>query len=759
MLFSVVGTAQTIFDFEGDAPAFNDFGAITTIIDNPDISAPNESAKVAQTVNGVLQDFSGVNIPQAIDITIDKGFTMQVWSPTTNIPVLLKLEGAAGEPSVERLMMFTATAGTWQELSFNFTGETVLTFPSISIFINFNTPDSVEQTYYWDNLVQDQAVVVTTPLAAAPTPTRDAADVISIFSDAYTDVTVDTFETEWSEGTLVELMIEGNPTLKYENLNFIGIETVTEQVDLATAEMTHIHLDYWSANGEGFGVKLVDFGADGAFDGGDDSEFQIDLTGLSQGSWNTIELPLNSFTGLTNRSNIAQYVLVGLPTDANDVFIDNIYFYNAGELLTQVDLPVTFDEAGVDYGLAGFGGTDGLVVVDPTDNTNMVGQATKTAGAQLWAGVTMTSISGNPDGFVTRIAFSAEETVISTRVWSPTAGTPVRMKVEKADDPTVSVETEVMTTMAGAWETVEFDFANEVTGTAAINFASIYNKASIFFDFGSEPTEAVTYYWDDVIFTGDGGGGGGDDTPMVAAPTPTRDEVGVISMFSNAYTDVAVDTWRTDWSEATLSDIQIEGNDTKQYAALNFAGVETIGSPIDLTGAEMTHLHVDYWTTNMDLFRIKLVDFGGDGFDNGTDTEFEIEFATTKNQWVGLDIPLEDFVGMEQEDINQFIISGAPIGTIFLDNVYYYNDLLDGVNTPVLGLLEVFPNPINDRVNITAPARMQTLSLYSTSGQLVGQWTPNAERFDIDMGHLAPGMYVALVATADGMMTVKLIKE
>jgi len=269
------------------------------------------------------------------------------------------------------------------------------------------------------------------------------------------------------------------------------------------------------------------------------------------------------------------------------------------------------------------------------------------------------------------------------------------------------------------------------------------------------------YYWDDVVF-GDGGStGGGDNEPMTAAPTPTRLAENVISMFSDAYTDVPVDTWRTDWSSADLMDIEIEGNPTRKYTNLDFVGVETVANPINLTAAGMTHLHINYWTPNMDTLRIKLVDFGMDGFGMDNDTEAEPVFMTTKEEWVTLEIPLENFAGMNQTDINQFILSGLPAGggTLYIDNVYFYKDIVDATNTPVVGLLEAFPNPVGEAVNITAPVRMNELTLYNFSGQVVGNWAPNAERFDVEMGHLPAGYYVALVNTDEGLMTIKLVKQ
>jgi hypothetical protein len=97
--------------------------------------------------------------------------------------------------------------------------------------------------------------------------------------------------------------------------------------------------------------------------------------------------------------------------------------------------------------------------------------------------------------------------------------------------------------------------------------------------------------------------------PMTAAPTPQLDAANVLSLFSNAFTNVAIDTWLTGWSAAALEDLQIEGNDTKKYSNLNFAGIEMTGNnSIDATDAEF--FHVDFWTANVTTFRIKLVDFG-----------------------------------------------------------------------------------------------------------------------------------------------------
>ena len=97
----------------------------------------------------------------------------------------------------------------------------------------------------------------------------------------------------------------------------------------------------------------------------------------------------------------------------------------------------------------------------------------------------------------------------------------------------------------------------------------------------------------------------------------------------------------------------------------------------------MDFFHIDIWAPpGTTQFKVKLVDFGEDGlFGGAPDSEKELTFtgatdpAFTGGEWVGLDIPLADFMGasglQSREHLAQLIISGADI-TAFIDNVYFY---------------------------------------------------------------------------------------
>ncbi|MCH8568538.1 MAG: T9SS type A sorting domain-containing protein [Balneolales bacterium] len=176
----------------------------------------------------------------------------------------------------------------------------------------------------------DPDPVPVAPVVAAPTPAENAGSVISMFADVFDDVPVDTWRTPWSQAVLEEVTIDGNNMKKYTALNFVGIETVTNQID--ASEMEFFHIDVWTPNMDVVRVKLVDFGPSGEL-GGDDSEHEITFTNLTKGEWNSLQIPMSDFTGLLNRSNLAQLILSGTPTGQATLFVTNVYFSgeDAGE--------------------------------------------------------------------------------------------------------------------------------------------------------------------------------------------------------------------------------------------------------------------------------------------------------------------------------------------------------------------------------------------------------------------------------------------
>ncbi|MEO0325802.1 MAG: hypothetical protein AAF447_22815, partial [Myxococcota bacterium] len=189
------------------------------------------------------------------------------------------------------------------------------------------------------------------PSIPAPRPpARSPTSVIGIYTDAYEEADVDTLAADFSEfGGSEEVSLSATDTaLRYEEVGFIAIETARRPIN--AERMSHVHFDIWIEDrvATGLSFKLVDFGANGVFDGpgvADDSEaeFRYDNSGtlspprLSSGRWIAFDIPLAEFErggsfdvgpGLDEREHLAQYIFGNGPSAGPVTFwLDNFYFY------------------------------------------------------------------------------------------------------------------------------------------------------------------------------------------------------------------------------------------------------------------------------------------------------------------------------------------------------------------------------------------------------------------------------------------------
>ena len=261
---------------------------------------------------------------------------------------------------------------------------------------------------------------------------------------------------------------------------------------------------YSPAIGEPILVKL-----EGGASGAGDQEKQALTTKAN--AWETL-----SFT-YTAGSYSKVSVFPGFGTQPNKTYYFDELKYTAATVTPPVVIAgfskVSFDEATAP-GLIEFGTNGGgpAIVVDPAGGTNKVAKIFKYVASEQWAGTTVTTIASNNS--VGTIGFTAAAKTMTARVYSPAIGVRVRLKVENASNPGITSETDALTTKSGAWETLTFNFANPgyappldtTKPTAALDLTKVYNKASLFFDFGlgqggyaAMPADRI-YYFDDLTF-------------------------------------------------------------------------------------------------------------------------------------------------------------------------------------------------------------------------------------------------------------------
>ena len=508
---------------------------------------------------------------------------------------------------------------------------------------------------------------------AAPTPTQAAEDVVSIYSDTYTNVANDFLISNFppfqaTTGRFFES--NGDGVLIYSNYNFVAMGFGSAPIN--ASEMTNLSMDIYVPRSFDASGSLNVLVTDQA---GATTEISINPNtspALVTGSWIDLDIDIS---GMASKSAITE-ILFRAEGDVtprpSEFVLDNVYFYKQdapvggkGELfLEDFNAATSINDW---FKVANAVGNSNVTITHVADggvdgSGAMLIKHTDAGGGAFIVQVDKTGLDfgGNTDLTITMDAKFEIAPVATALFWQTILPTNVSNQVD-------NVETMIN---AGTFTTI----TQEVTGINAggNTFTVSFNMAG-----GAVAGATIGVFIDNIKIAPSTGGGSPTEPPMAAPTPPARNAADVISLFteSDVYTDVTVDTFRTPWSGgSTLEDVMIGGNQAKKYSDITFWGIETVGADL-IDATSMTHLHMDIWTAaDITEFGIELVDFGADeGFDGGDDTKFRLVKPITTGQWTSIDIPLTEFTGVNNDNIAQYVFSLQPTGTtIWLDNLYFY---------------------------------------------------------------------------------------
>ncbi|NEW80041.1 MAG: hypothetical protein GZ086_11590 [Gelidibacter sp.] len=181
---------------------------------------------------------------------------------------------------------------------------------------------AIQTTEYTVNFV---VTAILQPLTSAPTPPfRQDANVISIYSGAYTNVPNSNYNPDWGQSgqgsSYAEFDLNGNKMLNYIKLSYQGIDIGSA---INASSMEFLHIDIWTADNMSIDIYPLPNGVIPS------NERFVTKT-LVANQWNSFNIPLSDFTsqGLP-LGDLKQFKFVGAPWAAGTVFIDNLYFYKA----------------------------------------------------------------------------------------------------------------------------------------------------------------------------------------------------------------------------------------------------------------------------------------------------------------------------------------------------------------------------------------------------------------------------------------------
>ncbi|MFN4285632.1 MAG: Ig-like domain-containing protein [Lacibacter sp.] len=481
------------------------------------------------------------------------------------------------------------------------------------------------------------AILPTTP---APTPpARDAADVISLFSNAYTNVPVTTWNTRWQFSTAENsfIQIAGNDAIRYRFLNFVGIEFTNPTINASA--MRFLHMDIWTPNPtalpNNFKILLVDFGPNNVFGGGDDAQHEITITAptLVSNNWVSIDVPLTAFTGLTRRANLAQMVLSGtLP----DVVVDNIYFYR-NPAVPPVAAPVPNRPAANVLSIF----SDSYTNVPGTDFFPNWGQTTVVTQVPIAGNNTLRYTNFNYQGIQLGSNIDVSSYGFLHLDYYTTTASQLRVFLISPGP----VETPYSLTVPTAgWNSVDIP----LTAFAPVALNNVFQFK---FDLGN----GDEVYLDNIYFWRI------PAVPTTAAPTPTFPAGDVISIFSDSYTNVPGTDFFPNWGQNTVvTQVPIAGNNTLLYTNLNYQGTQ-FGSPQNVSG--MNFLHFSYYSANSTALEVFLISPGPQ------QRSFVLQVPTSQG-WNTVNIPLSAFTPtVNLNEVFQMMFVGN--GNIYIDNILF----------------------------------------------------------------------------------------
>lgn len=439
------------------------------------------------------------------------------------------------------------------------------------------------------------------------------------------------------------------------------------------------------------------------------------------------------------------------------LFFTLILFFAYTSVAQQYDPPVTFDDGAINYDLVDFGGNVSNIETDPAGGTNMVAKSVKAGGAELWAGTTM-----GQNGFANVLPFTANETVMTVRVYSPSAGLPIRLKVEESGDPTKSVETEAMTTVANAWDTLVFDFNNEATGTAAIDFTYAYDKASIFFNFGTDGNNSgadTVFYWDDVVF------GSIATTSQIDLPV-TFDDPSVdytIFDFGGAASTIAADP--AGGTNTVARSVKEPGAMTWAGTIIGQAGMG-FANPIPLAPGQLT-MSVDVYSPSAGI----PVRFKVENSSDGTVSIESEDTSTVANAWETLLFDLSNNItGTPAFDANAvydvgvvFFHFGTDGNSVGADSVFYWDNVefagASALNNNFNNALSIYPNPAQDVLHIQNDTKIEDVRVTNVLGQEIYYSEVSNKNLDLNLSEFKNGKYIIQIRTRNGMSTSNFLKN
>ena len=759
---------------------------------------------------------------------------IDVWTANATVLKVSPINNGTGVG--EFLVDVPLVSGGWSSVDLPKSAFVGMTWDSI-FQLKFDCQAGVSpSTIYLDNIYfwKTSSVPLTAPNTNAPTPAQTAANVISIYSDAYTTNVATNYNPFWGQSGSVNTTYSPtgagtNYAMAYTNFNYQGTETSTQNA----SAMEYVHIDVWTSNATVLKVSPINNGTGAA-------EFLVDVPLVNAG-WSSVDLPKSAFVGMTWDSVIQLKFDCQAGVSPSNIYLDNIYFWKTASLpltapTTNAPVPT---QAQVDV-VSVYSDSYTSVATDLNPNWGQTG-AVNALYSPTGAGTNyaMAYTNFNYQGTYLTQTNASNMEFLHVDIWTADA---TSVKISPINNGTGVGEYLVnIPLVSGGWSSVDLPksafvgmtwdsvFQLKLDGQSGVSPSTIYldniffwktaaptgtptignfivpakntgdapfvltdptSNSSGAFSYSSSNLAVATISGNVVTVVGPGVSVitatqaaaapyiSGSVTanlvvtqvPLVAAPTPpARNAWDVISLFSNAYSNINILDWAAGlgWGGlAPITDLQIAGDDTKKIAFGNFIGVDFgPGNHIDATN--MTDFHMDFWIPSATdlvgkVFNPKFSAWTSDT--SGETSSFLLTYLPSVNgTWASIDAPISSFTSGNsnpniRNNVAQFLIS-SNLGVVYVDNIYLYRAATATTDTFNTSNVRLYPNPTSTSLTIEAKDAIENIAIYNILGQEVISKNPMSNTMTLDVSNLQNGLYFVNTTIDGKTATTKFIKN
>lgn len=466
---------------------------------------------------------------------------------------------------------------------------------------------------------------------------------------------------------------------------------------------------------------------------------EVDATTTTSGGWETLEF---IFAGTGNNQN--QLVFMFDFGNTGDGSANSTFYFDDVEQIAgppapiPATLPIDFESGTLSSDFIDFSGAAVSVVSNPQmDDVNpsaTAGQMVRNGG-EFWSG-SQILLAENLD--ISTLWH------ISMKVYT-TAPVGTRIKLE-LQGPDGSVSLDYLTTSSAAWETISYNFDGQDGN---------YERILFMFDFGvvGDGSATSTFLFDDITQV---------QGPPLPAPIPATLPI-----------DFEESVTTTDFSNFFGAFTTVISNphvDNVNPSATVGRFVRSGGAPWAQSKLELTDF-INFSTLTFISMKVytdapvgTLLKFKVESTASGAANEKNV-YTTVSGEWATYSW---DFVSGDPPIYNVITLmlgyattnNASPEATFLFDDIQLSDGTLSLDRVDRIEGLSHFPNPARDQVTIaSANDALTEITIFDIRGTQVAHLRPNAHNVQIDLSPFAAGLYIARIATATQMSSIKLVVE